>query len=122
MPTPRPDHDFGKTIHMATQRETTSGPSLPRILNSTAIAVIALSVLAQFIGFGIKLVGATERSDPGLLSVFGFLSITIIPGVFLAFVKFLLNAIRSFRDAKARIRTLVYLVITLSPFILLRKH
>lgn len=89
------------------------------VVNGTVLAIIALAVLAQCIGFGIRLFGATEKTDPGWLAVFGYLSIAIIPGVLLAFVKFLLNVIRSFKDSKARPRAAGYLLVTLWPLILL---
>ncbi len=92
--------------------------SLVDILGHTAIALIAVSLLAQCLRYGITLSGSGQAINPGLLLVVEYSGIVIAPGMFLAFVKFLLNAIRSFKDEKARIQVVVYFLILLFPLIM----
>lgn len=91
--------------------------SLQRILNVTALAIIVLSVLAQCIGLAMALNNSMGKDITSLVFFFGMLSFSIIPGTLLAFAKFLLNVIRSFKTAAARMKALVYLVATLWPLV-----
>ena len=105
---------MNKTIASQTK---TGQISLQRILNGTALTLIALSVAAQSLRLAIGLQVEAAKDVIGLVFFFGTFSFAIVPGALLAFAKFLLNAIRSFREAKARGKALVYLVITAWPLI-----
>lgn len=99
------------------EQNKTAKLSLLAILNHTAIALIALSLLLQCLHYGIALNGGGQGLNPGLLLVVEYASIAIAPGMFLAFVQFLLNTIRSFKDKNARVKAAVYFLIMLFPVI-----
>ena len=103
---------------MTAEKEKSLSHSLLRILNATALTLIALSVFAQSISVVIALSGGAENTVAGLNIILGIIGFTIAPGILLAFAKFLLNAIRSFKDKHARIKALGYLAITSLPFML----
>lgn len=91
--------------------------SLQRIGNGVAIALIALSLLAQCSGVLIAISGKDGTANPGLLLILMLLSFTIVPGIILAFIMFLMNAVRVFNEPNAKFKAAAYLAIALAPFI-----
>ena len=91
--------------------------SVMRVLNGVALALIALSVLAQCLRHVLMYIepGGNGLTPGGLL---GLISFAIIPGMLLAFAKLILNILRSFKHAEARPRAAMYFLIVMLPFAL----
>lgn len=86
---------------------------LQRVLNAMALCLIALAVFAQ--GLLVLMESGGGGTGGTLNSIFDALRPAILPGIFLAFLKFVLNVIRSFKSGQARVKALVYFLITTSP-------
>jgi hypothetical protein len=94
--------------------------SLPRILNVTANALITIAVIGEtLLSFLLLLKGQAAFADQPQVLQFVMSPIAVAPGVALAFIKFLLNVIRAFRSAAARINVVVFGLIVVWPLLLL---
>lgn len=97
-----------------------SGLPLQRILNRVILGVIALSVLGQCLYLAKAWVGEAGGLAVGLAAVLGYIGVAVFPGMFLAFIKLLLNSLRSIKDERARAYVVVYLVISVWPILMQR--
>ena len=85
---------------------------MQRLFNYAFLAIIGLSVTAQLLRFGLQISGVTQGALAAMLDRLG---VFIVLGTLLAFVKFVLSAVRSFRQPPARLQALCYGVILLLP-------
>ncbi|MEO7496659.1 MAG: hypothetical protein ABIT83_25865 [Massilia sp.] len=92
-------------------------PSLPRIVTITSTVLIGLSLVAQCAGLILARSGGVPTDHLGLLALLGMTRFALVPGIALALVFFLLNAVRSVRDPGARLTALVFFLITLFPLL-----
>lgn len=91
--------------------------SVMRILNGVALTLIGLSVLAQCLHYiWMYIEPGNNGLTPG--GFLGLISFAVIPGMLLAFVKLILNVIRSFKNISALRKAAMYFLVLLLPFAL----
>lgn len=100
-----------------TDASTAAAALLTRIFDIAIDAAIALAVMGQTTAFVIALKGQTLAAHPAIVDWVtspGLLTL----GACLAFIKFLLNVIRSFRSPPARLKAALFLLVMLWPLLL----